>query len=226
MREKKEKAEYLFSEIGGIDDKFIGEAQSYKPTRRAYIPISAIAACLVVCITAVLIATNAGIFDLAMGSKNEEVAVGKDEHETERLPSVSGNDVAEAPDAMAGLDMVFLSCVNSGEYSPYSSMAELLAERGQSYIIWKHIDSENIYISRPLDKSETEDIEKYLGKGECVGEISPKNEFLVWILNEHGEIRSPYLEDTVGNVGNYLFDYEAEIIPADEFVNIISSIIN
>lgn len=224
MSDKKKKTEYLLSEIGGIDDKYLLEAESYKAKRKRRIPLSAIAACLVVCFTVVIVmAASNGIFDLASG-KSEDMM------ENEVFPDKEvGNLEGEASEENtyeehSELDLIFLSYLE--EYQGYGSLAELPTERGSTYIIWQYIESGRIFISRPLDVGELKALDKYFGEGEPVGESSPSLKFNVWILKSNGEIVSPYLTESAGNVGNSLFDYEAELIPCEDFISLIADVLN
>ena len=219
MKDNKKKTEYLLDGIGGIDDKFLLEAESYKAKRKSRVPLSAIAACLVVCLTAAIIMTaNVGVFDNASG-KSEDVM----ENEPDKEMAETGASVDNSTETYSELDLIFLSCIE--KYQDYSALGELPAENGKTYIIWQYTESGRIFISRPLDSSELEALDKYFGEGEPVGDRSPSHKFNVWILKSDGVIVSPYLMESAGNVGNSLFEYEAELIPCEEFISLIEEIL-
>ena len=47
----------------------------------------------------------------------------------------------------------------------------------------------------------------------------------VWVLDGKGNVSTPYLKTSRGNIGCEIFDYEAEIIPDERLVDCISDIL-
>ena len=82
-------------------------------------------------------------------------------------------------------------------------------------------------MSRALTKDEVDQIYRSIGKGTKVGDTSPSPDCHVWVLCGNGEVLSPYLLASAGNVGNAeLFDYNAELIPSEQLISCIADILN
>ena len=110
-------------------------------------------------------------------------------------------------------------------YLGYDNFSEIPRDRGKTYILWRHVDGGKLCMSRALEESEIEAMSESLGVGESVGDKSPTLEFNVWILRGDGSIISPYLIGSEGNIGNALFDYEAEIIPQETLIELVERIL-
>lgn len=196
---KDQKTDFLFSSIGEIDDALIEEAMTYKRVRKKSFNFAALAACLAL-VTVIAIAAPL----------------------INRLGNLGGSQAPEEQAASA-LDVLFLEC-KGGEYKKYESFDEL-SYVGTATLVWHYKDSGEIYAVKLTDL-QLKYLQSKLGKGESVGEESPRLECLVWILDGKGNVVTPYLKNDSGNVGCAVFDFEAEIIPNEEFVKCISDIMN
>ena len=198
MNNKEKKVNDLFSSIGEIDDALINEAMTYRRVRKRSFKIAPIAACLVL---AVVLAVAMPLIS--------------------RLNN-SGTETPPQSDACA-LDLLFLEC-RGMECDRYESFDEL-SYVGVATLVWQYEDSGEIY-ALALTEYQLALLESKLGQGQSAGESSPELSCRVWIIDGKGNVKTPYLKNEKGNVGCTVFDFEAEIIPDDAFVECISDIIN
>lgn len=198
MRNSNEKSEYLLQMMGNIDDDLIAEAVKYRPFIRSKYAFGTIAACflLMICLTA------AGPLL--------------------RIWGVIAPTSSDA-DGRKTLDALMSDVRESGGYTRLYSEDEL-DYVGCSSLAWRYSDSDGIYVV-PLSSSELARLNRSVGRGENVGEVSPTLECCVWILDGKGGVTTPYLKSNVGNIGCTVFDYEAEIIPNEEFIQAVSEIL-
>jgi hypothetical protein len=103
--------------------------------------------------------------------------------------------------------------------------ADELTYFGEPSIIWQYEEGGE-YCVVPIEEYELSKIKVRMGRGREVGESSPDSELRVWICDGKGNVRSPYLKNSAGNTDSAVFDYEAEIIPDEDFVECISDILN
>ncbi len=210
MIDKLKKAEYLLDEIGEIDDKLLAEAVSYRPARHAP-RFVLIAACIALSI----------VFVISSAVMLNRVFL--------KMDNIFDNSVNNAPNAAPpesneplSLDDVLADARNKGHIK-LSSESEIPYRDGGAYIVWQYVGEDEYYVSS-LTAAELTALEKKLG-GEEVGQTSPELECMVWIVTGDGEVISPYLKDTYGNIGISVFDYCAEIYPTQDFINYVSAII-
>lgn len=198
MRNLNEKSEYLLRMMGDIDDNLVEEAAKYRPFIRSKYAFCTIAACflLMICLTAAV-----------------------------PLLRIWGVIVPPASDAgeKRTLDALMSDVREGGGYTRLDS-ADELDYVGCSSLAWRYSDSDDIYIV-PLSSSELARLNTSVGRGENVGEVSPTLECCVWILDGKGGVTTPYLKSNAGNIGCTVFDYEAEIVPNDEFIQAVSEIL-
>ncbi len=201
MNDKEIKVNRLLDAIGEIDDDLLYEAQTYRGRKKHRFNFGLVAASMVLLI--ILAAAVPLVWRMAELLPNDA------------SPSTSVVEVA--------LDSV-MSELEVGDYKIYAS-AEELSYLGQAQIVWQYSDGGEIY-SKPLTKNELSRLEKNMGKGEDTGSTSPALKCKVWILDGRGNVKTPYLKDSSGNIGCQIFDYDAEIIPSDSMVECISDIVN
>lgn len=231
---KEEKTFALLSEIGEIDDIFLKEATSYrrKPKRNLWVPI--VAACLALCImTTALLSLSVMIplgivmlgnrFDVFDGIlQNQSPEFNNSQENTEEVTAEKDENSEFEPNAgYVALDLIFDDKI-AANYGKVESLEQLSYD--EASIIWQDGESGEIFVEE-LTTAELEGIKRNLGKGEGVGEKSPKLNYRVWIVDENRCVISPYLESGVGNQGFEIFDYEAEIIPNEELIECISDIL-
>ena len=220
MMDKKDKAERLLDSIGNIDDSLIDEAIGYKAARRVNLyRFGLMAACIAL------------VFVIAVASpllrKLAEVGNGGAQGGENNNGVVENTDKNEGNEGEVGNDRLgtyMLSIRDSLEgYDVYPS-AENLSYVGQTSLVWRYADSDEVYVAT-LSSKQLGELMDAMGSGKEVGESSPELDCYVWIVDGQGVVVSPYLKDNAGNAGCEVFDYEAEIIPDDDFVDCVSEIL-
>ena len=201
---KQEKIEYLFDEIGRINDSLIHEAMVYRrvPKKLPIKAISVAASLLVAC----LVLFHAGSGILSKFSRDE-------------------GTVDEALRA-ASLEQLLTEQTDLLDCRLLSAEGELAFFDGNAYLVWQETNGNRLYVSRPLASYELEKLKKTAMQGTPVGEESPVSDCRVWILCGDGSVFSPYLRSSAGNIGvGELFDYNAEVIPSSDFTTYVSDIL-
>ena len=206
--EKQRKAELLFDAIGRLDDRLLQDALTWRPRNllaitRALLIAATLSLSVVVMVSGIL---------LALRRDNGPNADSPPNNSEQTTPTVS-------------LDSTLLAHRDNASYDTVRS-EDLSFYDGKARIVWQYADSDQLCVSRELTRQELATLKAVLGKGERVGTDSPTLRCSVWILCGNGEVLSPYLESSTGNVGQgELFDYEAELIPSDTLTSCISGIL-
>ena len=232
MSDKERKSEYLLDEIGGIDESFLVEAESYRKKRSSkwLKPLVAVA-CACVFVIGVMVSVprlDKNVSAESVNTQSPSLKGDKDnaylEAATEAGPEMTEAGAEQEPEVSRfGFDALLSS--QGGGYTIYGSFADVQREQGKTYILWQSVEGGRLFMSRALDEDEAEAISNMVGLGQPVGVESPVLEFNVWILRGDGSIISPYLIGSEGNIGSALFDYEAEILPEDELIELVRRIL-
>ena len=211
MRDAKRAAEYLFDEIGGIDDNYIAAAQSARRSggvtfRRAISIAAAVAAVFMIAVLAMpaLITRN---FDKV--KEDDAISV-----ETSLNNSESETDTQ----LNAPLEQLLASTGDT-----FSVIGDANLFDGRAKLIWQDRQSGKRY-EILLTRSQLAQIDKLIKHGRRTENI--ESEMLIWISYGDGRVVSPCLEYSDGNVGyGSLFDYLPEVVPSEELINYIDIII-
>lgn len=235
MMDKKEKAERLLDSIGNIDDSLLDEAIGYKAARRYNLhQLGLMAACIaLVFVIAVAMPILRNMTKMDNLNGNAEESDGNVVERPEGSEENSGG-VVENPDKnpenngeveRGALDAYMLGVRGSSldNCTVYPS-AESLTYTGNASLVWQYADGDEVYVTT-LSSTQLGELKEAMGSGKEVGESSPELDCYVWIVDGQGTVVSPYLKDGAGNEGCAVFDYEAEIIPDDEFVECVSEIL-
>lgn len=217
---KMKKAEYLLSEIGEIDSRLLDEAVSYKPKKAFSYTRVVVAACLAVIFAVTVL--NAMLDTPLLESVGGNMS--GDEAET----AADTRDELGADDSVSGiltLDSLLADKGMSGYATQTLSADTLPYFDGQTHIVWQRSGEERYYVSEALTAAEIAALEQVLGVGDEVGDSSPDTEYMVWILCGDGNVVSPYLKESAGNVGVGVFDYDPEIIPDEKLIREIEKIL-
>lgn len=203
-------AEYLFDSIGGIDDRFIAEAQNYRPAyarRRAAdrkadgsrtparrYPLIAVAAALVLCIMIV-----PAVLKLSSPDSN-----------TSNGPSAQHTTLSS------------LLAERSATMTPLAVAPDL--RDGQARLVWRMGDA--LYAVN-LSTQQLMELTERMSSAPCRHtDATSESGVSVWICSGRGTVCSPELIFSAGNVGyGTLFDYSAEIDPAATVVSYIRNIV-
>lgn len=234
MMDKKDKAERLLDSIGNIDDSLLDEAIGYKSARRFnFHQLGLMAACIalafVIAVTIPMLRNTSDLGNLGgnAGESNGGVAgvpEGTEENSGGVVENPNDNQESESQVGNDALGAYMLSVRESLDgYTVYPS-AESLTYTEKTSLVWQYADGDEVYVAS-LSSKQLDDLKDVMGKGDEVGESSPSLACYVWIIDGQGTVVSPYLKDGAGNEGCFIFDYEAEIIPDEEFVERVSEIL-
>ena len=212
MRDTRAAAEYLFDEIGGIDESYIAAAQSARPMRARKPYRVAVLAAAAVLIMAMVVA-------LPTRFVNDGDSAVLDEMTVSTAPSQ--DDVEEKPSTQQSpfeLDSVLSNAPDSFYVGETPELFD-----GTPRLLW--LQDGQLYGAK-LSASELEHLQREQGNGRQIGDATMEAEIMVWISYGNGLVVSPYLEDSPGNVGyGELFDYSPEIIPSSAVTGRIRTII-
>ena len=201
---KKAKAVYLFREMGGIDDALLQEAIIYRP-HRVLPRFLMIAACL-----ALTFMLSLGVLIVSMRQDNDGTT--KEENDGTSA-DVTVND--------------FTLYSQSTAHTVLTSAEELDFFDGNAYVVWQNVESKELCVSRALSNAELNKLKKEINNGTNVGTSSAEPTYRVWILLGDGNVLTPHLKLSDGNVGSAeLFEYNPELIPSNGFNSQISEILN
>ena len=212
---KNEKSQYLLSMIGEIDDSILNEAVSYKRKRKKIFLAPVIAACLSVVMVIMMALPMAVILTL------DGLLPG--EMQSPSLEGESDENLNDATTPYGNLDLLLNEQKNEDKYQRLDS-EELLSYVGSASLVWQYEEGGEIYVAE-LTATELASVQDCMGSGTQVGKDSPTLSVNVWLLDGKGNVSTPYLKSSRGNVGCEIFDYEAEIIPDEALVDCISDIL-
>ena len=202
---KKQKAVFLLEAIGGVDDRLLSEALSYRRKRTVPVRFLSLAACLILALV-ISIPVLLQAFQTLQG--------------------IDGAQETPPETSPASLDALLEQTVQGGAYVPLSSQTEV-EYFSAPYLAWQEEGSDAVYLSRALTQREVERIRSLIGKGTPVGTSAPKSIFRVYLVIGDGTVLTPYLPAKDGNLySSVLFDYQAELSPSCELVCCISDILN
>lgn len=202
MSDKIKKAEYLFSEIGGIDDRII--VQAMKTKGRKAVAVRRVVSLLVAAV--LIVSMMLGGLVVAQRMKSEDNAV---------VDSIS-------------LDSALSSAEESGRTVSYSSSEQIDLFDGMAKIVWS--EGEDYHVINIRTESEKRRLDSALRHTYSLdNEFTESHslEMSVWISYGDGRVISPYLKNSYGNVGyGELFDYEAEIIPSERLSELVNYLVS
>ena len=216
---KNQKSQYLLSMVGEIDDSILNEAASYKCRRKKNFLIPVLAACLSVVIVLMMALPLAVIFtvdNLLPGDVNSPNLDGVVDENLE-------NDLDAVVKPYGELDLLLNEQKNEAKYQKLDS-ADELSYVGNASLVWQYEEGGELYVVE-LSAVQLASVQSRMGSGTQVGKDSPTLSVSVWVLDGKGNVSTPYLKSSRGNIGCEIFDYEAEIIPGDELVDCISDIL-
>lgn len=216
---KNEKSQYLLSMVGEIDDSILNESVSYKRSRKKSFLLPVLAACLsiiMVLMMALPLAVILTVDNLLPGDVNSPNLDGVVDENLE-------NDLDAAVSPYGKLDLLLNEQKNEEKYQKLDS-SEKLSYVGGASLVWQYEEGGELYVVE-LSAVQLASVQSRMGSGTQVGKDSPTLSVSVWVLDGKGNVSTPYLKSSRGNLGCEIFDYEAEIIPGDELVDCISDIL-
>lgn len=223
-RERKiSSAERLFDAIGMIDDRLIAEAaechsqnltQKKIPFMRRY----------AVSLTALLL-----VFMMVGGFTIANLSTVLDS-DSNSLDEGIRDDIGEIGQNGNTLDFVLSSAVQKSDATTVS-LEEIDFFDGEVSIIWSYAgDGENEYHKLTFEAQNAESkVKNCMSKSveQIPAESEDSNICRVWVSYGNGEVVSPYLKESAGNIGYAtLFEYSPEVVPSDSFCDLVSNALN
>ncbi|MBQ8309730.1 MAG: hypothetical protein IJX80_01795 [Clostridia bacterium] len=205
-----EKLSYLFDEIGGVDERMLTEAMEYRSAKRSAKVLRTLTA-----IACALLVTVTGVSVILTNWRGWFVVDGTDSGPSDgAFPSWSTHT----------LDALLQNARGEASYMLLSSTSDV-TYFGEAYLLWQYEDDGAVYQSRALTGEELGRLCTLIADGKAVGDTSPAQFTRVWLTLGNGDVLTPYLPTTPGNISATVFDYEAELIPSDELISCISDIL-
>lgn len=217
IHNKRKSAERLFDAIGMIDDSIIAECQApnvsalqknYASFRLMRV-VSVCASIAVICAcfgASLVISKFLNMKEDSAPNDDDKGHIGTTEQiYEERFDTVLTNAVLSSNTEILSLD-------------------EIDFFDGEINLIWTDADTDGYYVMT-LNESE-ERVKEGLKKGysqlSANTSGSQRIEYTVWISYGNGEVVSPELKYSQGNIGYAeLFEYSPEVVPSDAFVDLI-----
>lgn len=213
---RKSKTDFLIDAIGEIDEHFLSEAENYIPKERRHTfrKLAIVGVCIALTLSlmlTLLISTLTRDKAPESDSRPTSSDVAPDVENTELDFFVAMSDIREETQGLIGefeRDMLF---------------------DGTARLIWKY-NGETDYRTCSLSLAQSDAIKRSMQSQkdfEEVGTVAPASDLEgFWICFGDGLVYSPCLKNSNGNVGyGTLFDYDAELIPSEEFTSLISNAI-
>ena len=206
-------ADRLFDAIGMIDDKMIAdasEAYSNKPLRKTPVFFKRYAVSLT---AALLVVTMIGGFVIANVS---DFAASDDFSEN------PGHATENEETRRNALDFILSA---STTQTTTLSIDEIDFFDGQVSLIWSFVGEEEYHRLTFEAMIPESTIKNCMSKS--VEQIPADNAesavCRVWVSYGNGEVVSPYLKESAGNVGYAeLFEYSPEVVPSDSFCDLVN----
>lgn len=219
VERKMRSAEKLFDAIGMIDDRFIAEAMDTaeycsKAPQKKKVPFlrryaTSLTALLLVVVMAggFVVANLSGVLDFDGLDENLK------------------DDIGEVGQSHKSLDFVLTATTPS---TALITLEEIDFFDGEVSLIWNCGDEDG-YHKLTFRESNAETLVKNCMSSsvkQISAETADENVCKVWISYGNGEVVSPYLKESEGNVGYAeLFEYSPEVIPSDSFCDLVSDAI-
>lgn len=211
--DKMKKTAYLFDEIGRIDDRLLQEAMQMDRRfhavgwRRVMLIAATLSLSLILMLQVVVGLSQKGLFPFL----NKEEAP---------------QDQPQQGDEWA-LDGVLDEGKESQGVQVLASPEEYGFFDGTARLVWQYRGEDTLYVSRPLTETEVGELLRAMTGTKAVAADAEQPLWRIWLVCDNGEVRTPYLESSQGNIGfGDFFDYHAEVIPAEEWISCVSEILS
>ncbi len=227
---RKRFAEYLFDEIGLIDDRYIAQAEfAYAPSSSAR-PAKPSWSSRRILITAVTLSLLlACILSVFVGNQLQKGAK-EDAAPTAPMESMGNNSADNAGASRSTVSLRLQALRAETEHLRLSADSLPLFD-GTPRIIWKYSD-ESGYRAMALSEQEKNQLLTLLFQNKG-SRLSPETAEAVksldgiWIALGDGSVISPCLEQSAGNVGfGSLFEYDPELEPSSAFTEYLCDILS
>lgn len=223
MRKNKlQQAQLLLNAMNAIDDIYLDEAISYSPDNkkakllrfqsprvRALSSVAALAAVLALVVAGPL----RGMLKKAENDTAEEGAPPLSEMQPER--------------SVSSLNLLLEACTKSPSFRSVSA-DEIDFFDGSIRLTVQRLDTKELYLSAPLTQSQQQTLQQALSDKNAIPTTDQElteNGYAVWVTLGNGQVATPYLSPSSGNLGAaVLFRYEAERLPAESFFDLLENL--
>ena len=137
----------------------------------------------------------------------------------------SDNNATASPPT---LEQVLSDVEDSERVMSYRSAEDIELFDGEAKIIWSDGEEYNVIrLSGEFEKNRLNSaMNQSFARAKAVGEDDNVS-VLVWISYGDGRVITPYLKNTVGNVGyGEFFEYDPEIVPTEELSDFVNDLIS
>lgn len=215
-KSKRSQAQTLLDAMGLVDDSYLNEALSYAPAQEKKFNILRSPAMRIIPTVAALAAVLAMVFLGPLRGVLRNTV--NDNAEIEQ-----NGEMPTADTSPAALNRLLKTCTESPSFQAISA-DEVPFFDGNVRLTVQRLDSGAIYTSRPLTDQEQSRLrrEMELADTEISDEEFDERQYAVWITLGNGQVATPYLAPSSGNLGAAdLFQYEAERIPSELFFTLL-----
>ena len=203
----------LYDEIGGVDERFLQEAATYRARRKAPTWRVALIAAVLALVGALLLGTLAMSVGIAI--------VGGILHDVlSPAPEVPEQN-EEVPVSYTIASMEQTLAQRQGNMQPLDA-DDLRLFNGSAQLIWTDSESGEYYRVW-LSDSELGDLLYLMQKDpKDISADSEQPAYRIWICFGDGTVVSPYLKADAGNAGHgQLFDYDPELELSGDLIKLI-----
>ena len=203
----------LYDEIGGVDERFLQEAATYRARRKAPTWRVALIAAVLALVGALLLGTLAMSVGIAI--------VGGILHDVlSPAPEVPEQN-EEVPVSYTIASMEQTLAQRQGNMQPLGA-DDLRLFNGSAQLIWTDSESGEYYRVW-LSDSELGDLLYLMQKDpKDISADSEQPAYRIWICFGDGTVVSPYLKADAGNAGHgQLFDYDPELELSGDLIKLI-----
>ncbi len=203
----------LYEEIGGVDERFLQQAETYRARRKAPSWRVALIAAVLAIVGALLLGTLAMSVGIAI--------IGGILHDAlDPAPEAPGQN-EELPVSYTIASMEQTLAQRQGYMQPTDADSIEFFD-GSARLIWTDGESGEYY-SVWLSDSELGDLLYLMQKNpKDIGADSEQPAYQIWICFGDGTVVSPYLKADAGNAGHgQLFDYDPELELSEDMIRLI-----
>ena len=217
--EKIKKAAYLFSELSGVEDRYLVEA--LMPVKAARKPRLSkhwmlLAACLMLTL----------VVGISMLLPMRDLS-GDDHFNGDGFTGNNNAPQDGAPSQSFAWRLDTLLEEKNGMVATRVEKDAFDFFTGECRVVWQYEGEAHYYMSRPLTENERKALYQSVEQGTrspFSGNDEPN--VRIWISEGDGTVWTPYLQYTDGNASAAdFFDYHAEVIPSDDLVSCVSDLI-
>ncbi len=215
-KSKRSQAQTLLDAMGLVDDSYLNEALSYAPAQEKKFNILRSPAMRIIPTVAALAAVLAMVFLGPLRGVLRNTV--NDNAEIEQ-----NGEMPAADTSPAALNRLLKTCTESPSFQTISA-EDVPFFDGNVRLTVQQLDTGELFISQPLTETQQQRLwlELQSNGGESPSENDSEKQYAVWITLGNGQVATPYLAPSSGNLGAAdLFQYKAERIPSELFFTLL-----